>query len=205
MATDTICSNFGALENKVSHSFHCLPIYLPWSDGTRCWNLVFWMLSFKPTFSRSSFTFIKWLSSSSSLSAVGWCHLHIWGYWYFSRQSWFQPVIHSAQHSTWCTLANHFSLGRSFRKDRRKILFPLGKGRSLPSCMILHPPAQSFLWGKRCSRPPVVNTCEAGTRSVAALSHAALLEPEAKGKTSGVLILSSFKIWIFRSSWNFTQ
>ena len=19
-----------------------------------------------------------------------WCHLHIWGYWYFSRQSWFQ-------------------------------------------------------------------------------------------------------------------
>ena len=32
--------------------------------------LVFWMLSFKPTFSFSSFTFIKRLFSSSSLSAV---------------------------------------------------------------------------------------------------------------------------------------
>ena len=32
--------------------------------------LVFWMLSFKPTFSLSSFTFIKRLFSSSSLSAL---------------------------------------------------------------------------------------------------------------------------------------
>ena len=39
--------------------------------------LVFWMLSFKPAFSLSSFTFIKWLFSSSSLSALRWCHLHI--------------------------------------------------------------------------------------------------------------------------------
>ena len=31
---------------------------------------IFWMLSFKPTFSLSSFTFIKWLFSSSSLSAI---------------------------------------------------------------------------------------------------------------------------------------
>ena len=23
----------------------------------------------------------------------GWCHLHIWGYWYFSQQSWFQFVL----------------------------------------------------------------------------------------------------------------
>ena len=32
--------------------------------------LVFWMLSFKPTFSLSSFTFIKSLFSSASLSAI---------------------------------------------------------------------------------------------------------------------------------------
>ena len=32
--------------------------------------LIFWMLSFKPTFSLSSFTFIKRLFSSSSLSAI---------------------------------------------------------------------------------------------------------------------------------------
>ena len=65
--------------------------------------LVFWMLSFKPTFSLSSSTFIKRLFSSS-LSAVGWCHLHIWGYWYFSWQSWFQLVLPPARHLSWCTL-----------------------------------------------------------------------------------------------------
>ena len=36
MASVTICSDFGAQENKVSHCFHCFPIYLPWSDGTGC-------------------------------------------------------------------------------------------------------------------------------------------------------------------------
>ena len=68
MAAVTICSNFGAPKNKVWHCFHCFPIYFPWSDWTRC--LVFWMLSFKPTFSLSTFTFIKRLFSSSSLSAI---------------------------------------------------------------------------------------------------------------------------------------
>ena len=59
--------------------------------------LVSWMLSFKPTFSLSSFTFIKRLFSSSSLSAIRVCYLHIWGCWYFSRQSWFQFVLLPAQ------------------------------------------------------------------------------------------------------------
>ena len=66
--------------------------------------LVFWILSFKPAFSLSSFTFIKNLFSSSSLSAISWCHLHIWVYWYFSWQSWFQLVIPPAQCFSWCTL-----------------------------------------------------------------------------------------------------
>ena len=35
---------------------------------------------------------------------LGWCHLHIWGYWYFSLQSWFQLVLLPAQHFAWCTL-----------------------------------------------------------------------------------------------------
>ena len=34
----TICSDFGAQKNKVSH---CFPIYLPWSDGTWCHDLSF--------------------------------------------------------------------------------------------------------------------------------------------------------------------
>ena len=84
-----------------SHCFHCFPIYLPCSDGTGCHDLRFWMLSFKPAFSLSSFTFIKKLFSSSSLR---WCHQHIWGYWYFSWQSWFHLVLPPAQCFSWCTL-----------------------------------------------------------------------------------------------------
>ena len=32
---------FGAQENKVCHCFHYFPIYLPWSNGTRCHDLTF--------------------------------------------------------------------------------------------------------------------------------------------------------------------
>ena len=35
------CSDFGAQKNKVSHCFHCFPIYFPWSDGTVCHDLSF--------------------------------------------------------------------------------------------------------------------------------------------------------------------
>ena len=62
-----IHSDFGAQENKISHCFHCLPIYLPWSDVM---ILVYWMLSFRSEFSLSFFTFIKRLFSSSSHSAI---------------------------------------------------------------------------------------------------------------------------------------
>ena len=41
MAAVTICSDFGAQKNKVSHCFHCFPIYFPWSDGARCHDLHF--------------------------------------------------------------------------------------------------------------------------------------------------------------------
>ena len=66
MAAITICSDFGAQENKVSHRF---PIYLPWSDGTGCHDLSFLNVELEPTFSLSSFTFIKRLFSFS-LSAI---------------------------------------------------------------------------------------------------------------------------------------
>ena len=70
MAAVTTCSDFGAPQNKVSHCFLCFPICLPWSDGSDAMILDFWMLSFKPTFSLSSFSFIKRLFSSSLLSAI---------------------------------------------------------------------------------------------------------------------------------------
>ena len=53
----------------------------------------FWMLSLKQLFhsplslsSRGSLVFLHFLPS-------GWCHLHIWGYWYFSWQSWYQLLF----------------------------------------------------------------------------------------------------------------
>ena len=46
MATVTICSDFGAQENKICHCFHCFSIYLPWSDGNGCHNLCFLNVEF---------------------------------------------------------------------------------------------------------------------------------------------------------------
>ena len=37
---------FGAQENKVCDCFHCFPIDLPWSDGTRCHDLSFLNVEF---------------------------------------------------------------------------------------------------------------------------------------------------------------
>ena len=68
MAAVTICSDFGAPQNKVCHYFHC-SVYHE-AMGTDAIILVFCMLSFKPIFSLSSFTFIKRLISSSLLSTT---------------------------------------------------------------------------------------------------------------------------------------
>ena len=71
MSEAIICSDlWKPPPNKVCHCFHCFLIYLPWSGGIGCIILVFWMLSFTPTFYLSSFTFIKRLFSSSSLYAI---------------------------------------------------------------------------------------------------------------------------------------
>ena len=102
MAAVTICSDFGAPQ-KVSHCFHCFPIYLAWSDGTRCHDLSFLNVEFLSQLFNSP------LSSGGSLILFHFlpqrcCHLHIWGYWYFSHLSWFRLVLHPAWHFTWCTL-----------------------------------------------------------------------------------------------------
>ena len=91
------------LESKkiksVSSCFHCFPSICHEVIGQDAMILVFWMLCFKPAFSLS-------VSPSSRGSLVplpflpsGWCHLHIWGYWYFFRQSWFQLVLHPISRS----------------------------------------------------------------------------------------------------------
>ena len=67
MSAVTICSDFGAQENKVSHCFLCFPMkwcdWLPWSSFFECWVL-------SQLFQLFSFTFIKRFFSSSSLSAI---------------------------------------------------------------------------------------------------------------------------------------
>ena len=35
-----------APQNKISHCFHCFPVYLPWSDGTECHDLSFLNVEF---------------------------------------------------------------------------------------------------------------------------------------------------------------
>ena len=104
MVAVTICSDLGAQIDKVSHCFHCFPSICYEVMELDAMILVFWMLSFKPTFSLSSFTFIKRLFSSSSLSAIRVVSSQNWGYWYFSQQSWFQLVLHPAWHFAWCIL-----------------------------------------------------------------------------------------------------
>ena len=56
MAAVTVHIDFGDQKEKICHCFHLFPIYLAWSDGTRCHDVGFWMSSFKSTFSLSSFT-----------------------------------------------------------------------------------------------------------------------------------------------------
>ena len=103
MAAVTICSDFGAPKNKVCHCFHCFPIYLPWSDGMDAMVLVFWMLSFKPTFSLSSFTFTKKLFTSLlfAIKVVSSAYLRLL---IILPATPVQLVLHPAQHFTWCTL-----------------------------------------------------------------------------------------------------
>ena len=55
MAAVTICSDFGAQENNVSHYFIVSPSIFHDVMGPDAMILVFWMLSFKATFSLSTF------------------------------------------------------------------------------------------------------------------------------------------------------
>ena len=67
-----MCSDFGAQENKIKSVTVSIvsPSFCHEVMGPDTMILVFWMLSFKPTFSLSSFTFMKRLFSCFSLSAI---------------------------------------------------------------------------------------------------------------------------------------
>ena len=153
MAAVTICSDFGAQENKV---WHCFPNYLPWSDAPKQMP---WSLFFECRVLSQSFHSPLSLSSRGSLVfhflPRGWCYLHIWGYWYFSWQSWFQLVLHLDWHFSWCTAGSRSSApgkgheegGSAYAKVGSSLRSPPGNSRastpqnqSLPTfCFVLSP------------------------------------------------------------------
>ena len=86
----------------VCHCFH----FFPHLSTMKLWDQMPWSYFFEgwilSQLFHSPFTFIKRLLSSSLRSAIRRCHLHIWGYRYFSQQSWFQLVLHPAWHDVLC-------------------------------------------------------------------------------------------------------
>ena len=70
---------------------------LPWYLFFKCWVLSQLFHSPLSPSSRASLVPLLFLST-------GWCHLHIWGCWYFSWEYWFQPMIYPCWHFTWYTL-----------------------------------------------------------------------------------------------------
>ena len=93
MAAVTICSDFRAQKIKSLTVSIVSPSICHEVMGPDARIFIFWMLNFQPAFSLSSFTFIKRLFSSSSLSAI-----RVVSSAYFSLQSWFQLVLHPAWH-----------------------------------------------------------------------------------------------------------
>ena len=92
-------------QNKDWNCFYCFPIFHE-AMGLDAMIFVFWMLSFKPNFSLSTFTFtfIKRLFSSSSLSAI-----RVLSSAYLRLLQFLPgiliPAVHlPAQHFSWCTL-----------------------------------------------------------------------------------------------------
>ena len=87
----------------VCHCFHCFPIFYHEVMGLDARIFIFLMLSFKLAFSLS-FTFIKRLFSSSSLSTIRVVSSEYLRLLIFPQQSWCQLVLQPAQHFSWCTM-----------------------------------------------------------------------------------------------------
>ena len=70
MTAVNICSDFGSKEKKICYCFHFFPSICHEMMGPDVMISVYWMLSFKPAVSLSSFPLIKRLFMSSPLSAI---------------------------------------------------------------------------------------------------------------------------------------
>ena len=116
---------------KVSHCFCCFPSICHEVMKLDAMIFIFLMLSLKPTFPLSFFIFINKLFSSSLFSAIGVVSSVYLRYWYFSQQSWFQLVLHPAQHFALYTL--HISyISRVAIYSLDVLLFQFG------TCLLFH-------------------------------------------------------------------
>ena len=82
MAAVTICSDFGAPQNKSLTLFPLFHIYFPWSDGTRCHDLCFLQMSYVQLMAPHSSTFawkIPWTEEPGGLQSMG--SLGVGHYW----------------------------------------------------------------------------------------------------------------------------
>ena len=86
MAAVTVHSDFGAQENKVSLCLH----FFPPSICHEVMGSDAMILFFECWLSLSSLTSSRGSLRPLSFLPLQCCHLHIWDYWYFSWQSWFQ-------------------------------------------------------------------------------------------------------------------
>ena len=104
MTSVTVCSNLEPKKkNSVAVSIFSPSVYHE-VMGLNAVILVFWMLSFKPALSLSSFTLIKRLFSSSSFSAIRVIPSACLRLLISLPTILFKPVIHPVQHFSWCTL-----------------------------------------------------------------------------------------------------
>ena len=84
-------------------------LLFPFLFAMKWWDQILWSLFLEYWVSNElfcSFTLSNdcWYEVPLHFLPLEWYHLHIWGCWYFSQQSWFQLVIHPAWHFAWCTL-----------------------------------------------------------------------------------------------------
>ena len=69
--------------------------WMPWSSFFKCWVLSQLFHSFLSPSLNGSLVHLHFLP-------LEWYHLHIWGGWYFSCESWVQIAIHPTWHFMWC-------------------------------------------------------------------------------------------------------
>ena len=86
MAAVTICSDIGAPENKVSHCFQCFWIYLPWRNGTGCYDHFF----------KYKFIYFNW----RPITILYWfCHTSTWIRHRYTRVPHPEPPLHLPPHT----------------------------------------------------------------------------------------------------------